>query len=166
MYTLSARSPSSNERREGRRGVTGSHERGQSPHQAGEQRESCGQQSLIRVPAKAPSSLTPRLSSKSRVALSWSQHLSPRAQPRPLMPWLARSVGETPHHTLCRGSSQGPRSPPLPTAQTVLWVGPQPETNPAQPGWPVKTHSLGENIGKPTANSRQHSKSRYEMVSK
>lgn len=73
--------------------------------------------------------------------------------------------GNTPSHPL-----QGVLSrPPLPTVTNCSDCAlgrAQPETNPAQPCWPVKTHSLGENVGKPTANTRQHSKSRYEMVSK
>lgn len=81
---------------QGRRGVAGSHERGQSPHQAGEQRESCGQQSLIRVLPRLHRPSPPDSRPSAGVALSWVQHLSPRAQPRPLMPWLARGVGETP----------------------------------------------------------------------
>ena len=78
------------------------------------------------------------------VALSWAQHLSPRAQPRPLMPWLARSVGETPHHTLCRGSLQGPCSPQLPTAQTVLWAGHSQKQTPPSPAGQSKPTHLGK----------------------
>ena len=94
---------------QGRRVAAGSQERGHTPHQAREQWESCGQQSLIRVPVKAPPSLTPRLSSK-----SWGWPLLGSASvPQGIAPptdALAgqRWWGETPHHTLCRGSSQGP----------------------------------------------------------
>ena len=152
---------------QGRRVAAGSQECSHTPHQAREQWESCGQQSLIRVPVKAPSSLTPRLSPK-----SWGWPLlgstsvpQGTAPPTDALAGQRWGGGDTPSHPL-QGVLTGPHPPPLPTAQTVLWAGPQPETNPAQPCWPVKTHSLGKNVGKPTANTRQHSKSRYEMVSK
>lgn len=94
---------------QGRRVVAGSQERGHTPHQAREQQESCGQQSLIRVPVKAPSSLTRRLSSKSwgwplLGSTSVPQGIAPPTDALAGQRWW----GETPHHTLCRGSSQGP----------------------------------------------------------
>ena len=73
--------------------------------------------------------------------------------------------GNTPSHPL-QGVLARPLLPTVTNCSDCALGRALPETNPAQPCWPVKTHSLGENVGKPTANTRQHSKSRYEMVSK